>query len=80
MLRGGYSKAVKRAVRSYEAWHGERARNAAWVAQVERALEPALGPYRRERPRDPDEARLLRRVGTPERLIGPVETPSRRER
>lgn len=28
-------------------------------------------PYRRERPRDPDEAKLLRERGTPERLIGP---------
>lgn len=28
-------------------------------------------PYRRERPRDADEARLLRERGTPEHLIGP---------
>jgi hypothetical protein len=28
-------------------------------------------PYRRERPRDPEEARLLRERGTPEHLIGP---------
>lgn len=32
-------------------------------------------PYRRERPRDPDEARLLRERGTPERLIGPTREP-----
>lgn len=28
-------------------------------------------PYRRRRPRRPDEARLLRERGAPERLIGP---------
>ncbi len=28
-------------------------------------------PYRREGPRDPEEAGLLRERGTPERLIGP---------
>ena len=76
MLREGYSEAVKQAVRSYETWKAERARNAVWVAKVERALEPALGPYRRERPRDPDEARLLRQIGTPEELIGPVDDRS----
>jgi hypothetical protein len=68
---------VKEAVRSYETWRAERARNTAWVARVERALAPALGPYRRERPRDPDEAGLLRRIGTPEELIGPVEAAPR---
>lgn len=80
MSPADYSEGMKQAVRSYETWRAERARNAVWVAQVERVLEPALGPYRRERPRDPDEARLLRKIGTPERLIGPVETPPRRER
>jgi hypothetical protein len=34
-------------------------------------IERAFGPYRRERPRDPDEAELLRERGTPEHLIGP---------
>ena len=34
-----------------------------------------FGPYRRERPRDPDEAELLRELGTPERLIGPTRPP-----
>jgi len=29
------------------------------------------GPYRRERPRDPEKAKLLRERGTPEHLIGP---------
>lgn len=28
-------------------------------------------PSRREKPRDPVEAEFLRRIGTPERLIGP---------
>ena len=28
-------------------------------------------PYRRERPRDPEKARLLRERDTPEHLIGP---------
>jgi len=31
----------------------------------------ALGPIRRDKPRDPVEAELLRSIGTPERLIGP---------
>lgn len=31
----------------------------------------ALGPVRRDKPRDPVEAELLRSIGTPERLIGP---------
>jgi hypothetical protein len=30
-----------------------------------------LGPARREKPRHPTEAAFLRRIGTPERLIGP---------
>lgn len=34
-------------------------------------LRLGLPAYRRERPRDPDKARLLRERGTPERLIGP---------
>ncbi len=36
--------------------------------QVERGFAE---PYRRERPRDPEKARLLRERGTPEHLIGP---------
>jgi hypothetical protein len=32
----------------------------------------ALGPIRRDKPRDPVEAEFLRRIGTPERLIGPT--------
>jgi len=43
----------------------ERRRRAAWVRRA------FVGPYRRERPRDPEKARLLRERGTPEHLIGP---------
>lgn len=32
----------------------------------------ALGPIRRDKPRDPIEAEFLRSIGTPERLIGPT--------
>jgi hypothetical protein len=53
--------------RTYEQWKADRGKTAAWAASVDRAL-PA---YERRRPRDPDEAQLLRRRGTPERLIGP---------
>jgi hypothetical protein len=31
----------------------------------------ALGPIRRDKPRDPAEAELLRSIGTPEQMIGP---------
>jgi len=41
------------------------------VEQVERGFAE---PYRRERPRDPEKARLLRERGTPEHLIGPERT------
>ncbi len=36
------------------------------------ALRAAAKTYTRERPRAADEAMLLRSIGTPERLIGPV--------
>jgi hypothetical protein len=42
--------------------------------EARRKLEPiraAFGDYRRERPRDPAKARLLRQRGTPDHLIGP---------
>lgn len=39
-----------------------------------REIQRAFPPYRRERPRDPDEAELLRRNGAPEHLIGPSGT------
>lgn len=51
-----------------EQWRTEaperRAKSAAVVAR--------LGEIRRDRPRDPVEAELLREIGTPERLIGPT--------
>lgn len=43
-----------------------------WVERV----NAALPPYRRMKPRDPHEARLLRERGTPEHLIGPEMTPA----
>jgi hypothetical protein len=46
----------------------ERRRRA---ARVRRAF---VEPYRRERPRDPEKAKLLRERGTPEHLIGPERT------
>jgi hypothetical protein len=51
-----------------EQWRREaperRAKSAKVVAR--------LGEIRRDRPRDPVEAEFLRRIGTPERLIGPT--------
>ena len=54
-----------------------------WRSQAAagRELAKRLGaafprPYRRERPRDPEEARLLRERGTPEHLIGPEREQS----
>lgn len=35
-------------------------------------LTAAFGEITRDKPRDPVEAEFLRRIGTPERLIGPV--------
>jgi hypothetical protein len=49
-------------------WLEEHARSRKRVERVERAFSD---PYRRERPRDPEKARLLRERGTPEDLIGP---------
>lgn len=54
-------------------WRAERAEGRA------RARRLAAGfpqPYVRERPRDPEEARLLRERGTPEHLIGPTREPA----
>ena len=45
-------------------WYSQRKR----AASIRRAFTK---PYRRERQRDPEEARLLRERGTPEHLIGP---------
>jgi hypothetical protein len=76
MRRAVYDEAMAREVKSYESWKADRPRAKSWAEKVLRALPTT----RRERPRDPEEARLLRRIGTPERLIGPVETPPRPKR
>ncbi len=55
-----------------EEWRSGRTVAQEWARRV-RAGFPY--PYTRERPRDADEALLLRERGTPERLIGP-EKPS----
>jgi hypothetical protein len=52
----------------WQQWLEERAAARERVRIVEAAFP---GPYRRTRPRDPDEAELLRRMGTAEDLIGP---------
>ena len=51
----------------------ERRRRAAFVRSA------FSEPYRRERPRDREKARLLRERGTPEHLIGPERAPDDRE-
>ena len=52
----------------FSEWLTEHAGARKRVERVERAFAE---PYRRERPRDPEKARLLRERGTPEHLIGP---------
>ena len=54
--------------RKFKDWLQQRPAARAKVARIEAAF---AAPYRRERPRDPEEARLLRERGTPENLIGP---------
>lgn len=58
-----------KAVRTYEAYRAERAKNEEWANLVSRLMPP----YRRNRRRDPLEAKLLRERGTPTSLIGPVK-------
>lgn len=53
---------------SYEAWR----RNAPQVGAKSAVLMAAFGEIRRDKPRTATEADFLRRVGAPERLIGPV--------
>jgi hypothetical protein len=53
---------------SWPEWEAGREAAERRLARIARAFPR---PYRRERPRDPEEARLLRERGTPERLIGP---------
>jgi len=52
---------------NYEEWRRDAPRRR---AQTERILA-MLGPIRRDRPRHPTKAAFLRRIGTPEHLIGP---------
>ena len=47
------------------------------LSWVERVVA-AFGGYKREKPRDPEEARLLRERGTPEHLIGPENIAANR--
>jgi hypothetical protein len=48
-----------------EQWRREAPQLRAKSAQI-------FGPTRREKPRNAAEAEFLRRIGTPERLIGPT--------
>jgi hypothetical protein len=50
-----------------EQWRREAPKQRAKSARV----VAALGPIRRDKPRDPVEAGLLRSIGTPEQMIGP---------
>jgi hypothetical protein len=52
-------------------WADWEARREAAERRLARIATAFPRPYRRERPRNPDEARLLRERGTPEQLIGP---------
>lgn len=62
------SKAAMKPQRiNYEEWRRDAPRRR---AQTQRILA-MLGPIRRDRPRHPTEAAFLRRIGTPEHLIGP---------
>ena len=54
-------------------WMARRDAARARLARIEGAFR---APYVRERPRDPEEARLLRERGTPEHLIGPEREQS----
>ncbi len=59
---------------SWQTWCDERAGALDRVRLVDAAFP---GPYKRERPRDPNEAALLRKRGVPAELVGPV-TPAPR--
>jgi len=50
----------------------QTARRERTAARRKRLAAGFLTPYRRDRLRSESEARLLRRIGTPEELIGPV--------
>ncbi len=61
---------------SYAAWQARRARSRERLAR----LDAGLAPYRRERLRGAVEARIRRRAGTPEALIGPLGADEEVER
>jgi hypothetical protein len=61
---------------SYSAWQARRRRDAARAAR----LDAGLPPFRRLRLRSASEAAFLRRIGTPESLIGPVASDEDVER
>lgn len=52
-------------------WKASREATRAWADKVRRAI----GPVVRTKPRDADEARVLREGSTPEGLIGPSKDP-----
>lgn len=52
--------------------YAERRRTAPEQRAKSAALMAAFGEIRRDKPRSAVEAEFLRRIGTPERLIGPV--------
>jgi hypothetical protein len=56
-------------VRRAEEWRASREVTRAWADRVRRAF----GSPARTKPRNADEARVLREAGTPERLIGPSD-------
>lgn len=55
---------------SYVGWQARRRRGAARRVR----LDAGLPPFRRQRLRSATEARFLRRIGTPEPLIGRIGT------
>ena len=56
-------------VRTAAEWRASRDATRAWAEKVRRAF----GSAARTKPRNADEARVLREAGTPERLIGPSD-------
>jgi hypothetical protein len=59
---------------SWNEWERRREAAEGRLARIARSFPR---PYRRERPRGPDEARLLRERGAPEHMIGPEREPRR---
>jgi hypothetical protein len=61
---------------TYDAWQARRSEN----RRRRRLIEAGLPAFRRERLRRADEAAFLRRIGTPEDLIGPVASDAEVDR